>query len=322
MGSPKVIRTGEPELIPDIPDEILRRPPPTRSSCGCCAELGIRSSMVVPLRVRGTVIGDIALVARRVRPPVRRERPARRPGARRPLRAVRSTTRASTRCARPRAMSCRRSSRASPTPSPPRPPTAGSSTRTRPPSACSGSPAPRRCSPPHRRARASYEMLTEDGQPLTSTAAGPARAARRGAGADDRPLPVPRRGGGPLVAHPGDPGPRCAGGVRLAINVIEDITELKRAERAAALPGRGEPRARRLARLRGDAAHGRPAGGAGDRRLVRGRRARGRRRRCASRSRTWIPRASSWRARCASATRSTRDAARRPRRARARAAEL
>ena len=41
VGSPKVIRTGEPELIPDIPDEFLQaaahRP---ASSCGSCARSG------------------------------------------------------------------------------------------------------------------------------------------------------------------------------------------------------------------------------------------------------------------------------------------
>ena len=38
------------------------------------------------------------------------------------------------------------------------------------------------------------------------------------------------------------------GGVRLAINVIEDITELKRSEEAAALPRRGVAAALGLAR--------------------------------------------------------------------------
>ena len=57
---------------------------------------------------------------------------------------------------------------------------------------------------------------------------------------------------------------------RLAVNVIEDVTEVKRAELAPALPRRGERRAVVGARLRGDAEAGRRAGGPAAGRLVRG----------------------------------------------------
>ena len=96
------------------------------------------------------------------------------------------------------------------------------------------------------------------------------------------------------------------GAVRLAINVIEDITDLKRAEHRPPVPGRGEPRARGLARLPADAAHGRPARGPGSRRLVRGR-PRRRRRHRARGGRARRPGAGRARARdAASATRPTR----------------
>ena len=48
------------------------------------------------------------------------------------------------------------------------------------------------------------------------------------------------------------------GSVRLAINVIEDVTEAKRDEQARALPRRGRASSRRLARLRDDARHRSP----------------------------------------------------------------
>jgi PAS domain S-box-containing protein len=48
FGSADVIRTGEPRLISDVADGVWR-------------EAGFVSSLIVPLRVRGTVIGDLAL---------------------------------------------------------------------------------------------------------------------------------------------------------------------------------------------------------------------------------------------------------------------
>jgi PAS domain S-box-containing protein len=61
VGSPKVIRTGEPELLSEIPDafwEAVARDPDQHR---LMQEVGITSALVVPMRVRGTVIGDLAL---------------------------------------------------------------------------------------------------------------------------------------------------------------------------------------------------------------------------------------------------------------------
>ena len=220
---------------------------------------GFRSSMIVPLRAGGRVVGDLALVSaesgRRYGP----DDLDGRPGAGRPLRRSTSRTRASTASCDSRATSSRRSSPASPTRSPCRAPTAGSPTSTTPPCGCSaaaGSDA-RRCSPPTRRARwCRFEHAgTRTGGRSRSSAAGPARARGRGARAGDHPLRSRAPGAGtrwsrvkarPLRGPDGD--------VTHAINVIEDITDLKQAEETPAAARRGRPRARRLARLRGDAA--------------------------------------------------------------------
>ena len=92
---------------------------------------------------------------------------------------------------------------------------------------------------------------------------------------------------------------RCArrtARVTHAINVIEDITDLKQAEETPAAARRGRPRARRLARLRGDAAARRLARGARAGRLVHGRRRRRARASSASPSPTPTRRAPSSRA--------------------------
>jgi PAS domain S-box-containing protein len=61
MGSPNVIRTGEPELMSDIPDEFWQAVAQDPEQHRLMREVGIVSALVVPMRVRGTVIGDIAL---------------------------------------------------------------------------------------------------------------------------------------------------------------------------------------------------------------------------------------------------------------------
>jgi PAS domain S-box-containing protein len=61
VGSPKVIRTGEPELMSDIPDAFWRAVAQDAEQYRLMQEVGIVSALVVPMRVRGTVIGDIAL---------------------------------------------------------------------------------------------------------------------------------------------------------------------------------------------------------------------------------------------------------------------
>src|SRR4029079_3994892 len=61
VGSPQVIRTGEPILMPEIPDELWQAAAQDPEQLRLMREAGMVSAMVVPMRVRGTVIGDIAL---------------------------------------------------------------------------------------------------------------------------------------------------------------------------------------------------------------------------------------------------------------------
>jgi PAS domain S-box-containing protein len=61
VGSPKVIRTGEPELLADIPDEFWAAVAQDPEQHRLIREVGIVSALVAPMRVRGSVIGDIAL---------------------------------------------------------------------------------------------------------------------------------------------------------------------------------------------------------------------------------------------------------------------
>jgi PAS domain S-box-containing protein len=62
VGSPKVIRTGEAELIPHIPDEFLVQAAQDERHLEILRELGFRSSLVMPLVARGRILGDIAMV--------------------------------------------------------------------------------------------------------------------------------------------------------------------------------------------------------------------------------------------------------------------
>jgi PAS domain S-box-containing protein len=62
FGSPKVIRTGEPDLMAEIPEAFWEHVAQDPEQLRLIREAGMVSSMVVPMRVRGTVIGDIALV--------------------------------------------------------------------------------------------------------------------------------------------------------------------------------------------------------------------------------------------------------------------
>ena len=61
VGSPKVIRTGEPELLAEIPDAFWKAVAHDPEQHRLMQEVGIVSALVVPMRVRGTVIGDLAL---------------------------------------------------------------------------------------------------------------------------------------------------------------------------------------------------------------------------------------------------------------------
>jgi PAS domain S-box-containing protein len=62
VGSPRVIRTGEPEWAAALPDEMLEAAAIDDEHLRLLRELGFRSYMIVPLRARGTVLGDLALV--------------------------------------------------------------------------------------------------------------------------------------------------------------------------------------------------------------------------------------------------------------------
>jgi PAS domain S-box-containing protein len=61
VGSARVVRTGEPELMSEIPDAFWDMVAADPEQHRLLRGVGLRSSMVVPLRVRGVVIGDIAL---------------------------------------------------------------------------------------------------------------------------------------------------------------------------------------------------------------------------------------------------------------------
>jgi serine phosphatase RsbU (regulator of sigma subunit) len=61
VGSPKVIRTGEPELIPELPDELLVAAAQDEEHLTILREIGFVSVCLVPLIARGRVLGDIAL---------------------------------------------------------------------------------------------------------------------------------------------------------------------------------------------------------------------------------------------------------------------
>jgi signal transduction histidine kinase len=62
-GVHRVIRTGQPELHPDISDEALARSARDRDHLHVLRMLGLRSAMVIPLAARGQVFGAITLIA-------------------------------------------------------------------------------------------------------------------------------------------------------------------------------------------------------------------------------------------------------------------
>jgi PAS domain S-box-containing protein len=59
-GSGRVIRTGRSELLPDMPDEMLRAIAQDDEHLRLLRELGFRAAMVVPLVARGRILGDLA----------------------------------------------------------------------------------------------------------------------------------------------------------------------------------------------------------------------------------------------------------------------
>jgi PAS domain S-box-containing protein len=62
-GVAKVLRTGKPELIPEVTDEILQAAVKDPELLDIIRRLGLRASLCVPLRARGRVIGAMTLVS-------------------------------------------------------------------------------------------------------------------------------------------------------------------------------------------------------------------------------------------------------------------
>ena len=58
-----MIRTGEPELYPEVPEELLLENAIDDEHLRIIRELGIVSAMIVPLKARGNVLGAMTLVA-------------------------------------------------------------------------------------------------------------------------------------------------------------------------------------------------------------------------------------------------------------------
>src|SRR5215213_7853765 len=61
VGSPQVIRTGEPQLLEEIPEEFIELAAPEPRQREILTAMSFRSTLIVPLRARGRVIGDLAL---------------------------------------------------------------------------------------------------------------------------------------------------------------------------------------------------------------------------------------------------------------------
>jgi PAS domain S-box-containing protein len=62
-GVPNVIRTGKPELYPEVPEEMLMEAAQDEEHLRLIRELGLHSAMVVPLEARGRILGGMTLVA-------------------------------------------------------------------------------------------------------------------------------------------------------------------------------------------------------------------------------------------------------------------
>jgi len=61
-GVPRVLRTGEPELVPEIPDELLAGATRDEEHLRIIRALGLRSYICVPLIARGETLGALTLV--------------------------------------------------------------------------------------------------------------------------------------------------------------------------------------------------------------------------------------------------------------------
>src|SRR4051812_25767101 len=63
VGSAAVIRTGRPELLPEVTDEMLEAVAVDAEQLRLLRGAGVRSSIIVPLRVRGRVMGALGAVS-------------------------------------------------------------------------------------------------------------------------------------------------------------------------------------------------------------------------------------------------------------------
>jgi PAS domain S-box-containing protein len=62
-GAISVIRTGRPEMYPDIPDALLQASARSPEHLRLLREVGMRSALIVPMKARGRTFGAITLVA-------------------------------------------------------------------------------------------------------------------------------------------------------------------------------------------------------------------------------------------------------------------
>jgi PAS domain S-box-containing protein len=63
FGVPNVIRTGQPELMKEIPDSLLAEAARDEMHLAIIRKLGLKSYVIVPLRARGTTFGALSLVS-------------------------------------------------------------------------------------------------------------------------------------------------------------------------------------------------------------------------------------------------------------------
>jgi PAS domain S-box-containing protein len=61
----QVIRTGQPELYPEIPDELLRQGAQDEEHYQALTDIGMRSAMIVPMTTRGRTLGALTFVTGR-----------------------------------------------------------------------------------------------------------------------------------------------------------------------------------------------------------------------------------------------------------------
>lgn len=63
IGPSHVLRTGQPELVPEIPDDLLVAHARDAEHLALLRGVGLRSYVVVPLRARGRILGTLTLIA-------------------------------------------------------------------------------------------------------------------------------------------------------------------------------------------------------------------------------------------------------------------